>query len=90
LVDGVDFESPSLTVNGTNAKAFPRQPEFRYGRMVIDNVGGDLTTDINIPLRTEYWTDTGFVLNKEDSGSAFNGKHYCRQILWSGQLETDA
>lgn len=90
LVDGVDFEGPSLMVNGTNAKAFPIQPEFRYGRMVMDNVGGDLTTDINIPLRTEYWTETGFALNDADSGSVFNGKHYCRQILWSGQLETDA
>lgn len=92
LVDGVDFESPGMSLPDSTrlGKAFPNQPDFRYGRMVLGNIGGDLTRALTVPLQVEYWSDSGFVLNHQDSGSVYNGKHFCQQTVWSGNSSSNA
>lgn len=89
-VDGVDFAAPQLALkqNGTpvdNGQVFALQPDIRYGRMVLDDVGGAVTSVINVPLRVEYWQGSRFVTNRDDNGSWFrsSSNSICRQSIWT-------
>ncbi|PSV45516.1 DUF6701 domain-containing protein [Photobacterium sp. GB-36] len=55
--------------------------DLRYGRMVLENIGGDIRKSLAVPLRIEYWDGTAFVKNTDDSVSQFNGANYCRQVI---------
>lgn len=89
-VDGVDFRSPALTLMREGAEAgrgeaFPSQPDIRYGRMVLDDVGGTAVSSINVPLRVEYWQGSRFITNSDDNGSSFlsSSNARCKQTVWS-------
>ncbi|XAW89766.1 DUF6701 domain-containing protein [Vibrio sp. CDRSL-10 TSBA] len=89
-VDGVDFAAPqlALTQDGAsvdNGQVFALQPDIRYGRMVLDDVGGAVTSVINVPLRVEYWQGSRFVTNRDDNGSWFrsSSNSICRQSIWT-------
>ncbi len=93
-VDGVDFNTSQgtnleLNSSGTlvdTGKPFPtEQPDIRYGRMVMDDVGGTSVSTIRIPLRTEYWNGSRFITNNDDSGSHFVtlNSYICKQSVWS-------
>ncbi|WP_158135363.1 DUF6701 domain-containing protein [Photobacterium damselae] len=55
---------------------------MRYGRMVLQDAAGDIRGPVAIPLRVEYWNGAAFETNDDDSGSHFDGRNYCRQILY--------
>lgn len=89
-VDGVDFASADLDLNASSTlldtgKAFATQPDIRYGRMALKDVGGTSVSTINVPLRVEYWQGSRFVTNSDDSGSHFAtpDDYICRQTVWS-------
>lgn len=89
-VDGVDFVSPDLELKASTTlldtgKRFTTQPDIRYGRMALKDVGGTSVSTINIPLRVEYWQGSRFVTNSDDSGSHFAtpDDYICRQTVWS-------
>ncbi|WP_136487605.1 DUF6701 domain-containing protein [Vibrio sp. H11] len=93
-VDGVDFTSPQLTLtqDGTTVDrgaVFGSQPDIRYGRMVLDDVGGTTVSKINVPLRTEYWQGSRFVTNRDDNGSWFrsSANSVCRQSIWTADAD---
>ncbi|MCE7635897.1 hypothetical protein LZT07_00985 [Vibrio fluvialis] len=88
-VDGVDFLSPDLDlkVSGTRVdtgKRFTLQPDIRYGRMALGDVGGTSVSTINVPLRVEYWQGSRFAINADDSGSYFAtpNEYVCKQTVW--------
>lgn len=82
-VDEVNFEfnndDNSFTVDTLNerAMAFSNQPDFRYGRMVLDSVSSPIGGPVSIPLRTEFWDGESYVVNEDDSGSQFKTSVYC-------------
>ncbi|ENF8750385.1 MSHA biogenesis protein MshQ [Vibrio fluvialis] len=88
-VDGVDFASPDLELKASTTlldtgKAFATQPDIRYGRMVLGDVGGTSVSTINVPLRVEYWQGSRFEINTDDSGSYFAtpNEYVCKQTVW--------
>ncbi|EPI6151587.1 hypothetical protein M2G43_14105 [Vibrio vulnificus] len=96
VVDGVDFENKELEVHdGAGAivksgKTFSEQPDFRYGRMRLQDVGGFTGNQIEVPLSAEYWNGSQFVTNGDDSGSDFDGSQFCRQLIWHSQAQTSS
>ncbi len=78
--------------NLLNGKLFTTQPDIRYGRMVMSDVGGTSVSTINIPLRVEYWDGTRFTLNKDDSASEYNSDspYVCQQLIWSASESSNA
>ncbi|MBD1576169.1 hypothetical protein HC723_06900 [Vibrio sp. S11_S32] len=56
---------------------FDTAPDFRYGRMTLDNVSGPQGGSVQVPLRAEYWNGKSFVRNEDDSGSDFDASIYC-------------
>ncbi|MBL4287873.1 DUF6701 domain-containing protein [Vibrio fluvialis] len=88
-VDGVDFVSPDLELKASTAlldtgKRFTTQPDIRYGRMVLGDVGGTSVSTVNVPLRVEYWQGSRFAINADDSGSYFAtpNEYVCKQTVW--------
>lgn len=88
-VDGVDFASPDLELKASTTlldtgKRFTTQPDIRYGRMVLGDVGGTSVSIINVPLRVEYWQGSRFAINADDSGSYFAtpNEYVCKQTVW--------
>ncbi|EPA8368172.1 DUF6701 domain-containing protein [Vibrio fluvialis] len=88
-VDGVDFASPDLELKASatlldTGKRFTTQPDIRYGRMVLGDVGGTSVSTINVPLRVEYWQGSRFAINADDSGSYFAtpNEYVCKQTVW--------
>ncbi|MGR5264974.1 DUF6701 domain-containing protein [Photobacterium damselae subsp. damselae] len=64
------------------AAVIPGLIDSRYGRMVLQDAAGDIRGPVAIPLRIEYWNGAAFETNADDSGSHFDGRNYCRQILY--------
>ncbi|GAB7218595.1 DUF6701 domain-containing protein [Vibrio comitans] len=78
-------------------RKFPNQPDFRYGRMKMDDVGGNSGQEIRVPLRTEYWDGNAFIVNTDDgsienetpTGSSYvSAGRFCTQVIWSNDSST--
>lgn len=87
-VDDVDIfglDIPSLTSDENIGKRFSVQPDFRYGRMHLNDVGGNTGDTIRVPLKVEYWDGQDFIRNSDDNrGSSYNSAQaYCVQTIWT-------
>lgn len=97
-IDDVDSRSSTdtacLNATGSYSSAcdlsFPIQPPARYGRMVMSDVGGTSSCEINIPLKVEYWNGTRFVTNSDDSRATYHPGATCRQTIWSDVATSNA
>ncbi|MEZ9126404.1 DUF6701 domain-containing protein [Vibrio splendidus] len=59
------------------------QPDILFGRVDLDDVGGNSETTITIPLRTEYWNGSRFVLNEDDNTTNVEASTSTRDVIWS-------
>ncbi|MEZ8627404.1 DUF6701 domain-containing protein [Vibrio splendidus] len=59
------------------------QPEILFGRVDLDDVGGNSETTITIPLRTEYWNGSRFVVNDADSTTNIAASTSASNVIWS-------
>ncbi|WP_086971258.1 DUF6701 domain-containing protein [Vibrio coralliirubri] len=82
-VTGVDPVSFTDSDSVTDSTAFPVQPPARYGRMALDDIGGNSGSTLMIPLRAEFWDGSEFVVNEDDDRSTFNGSNVCKQVIWT-------
>ncbi|KPM01328.1 DUF6701 domain-containing protein [Vibrio splendidus] len=82
-IEGTDPVSFTDSDTLTNSAAFPVQPPARYGRMTLDDIGGNSGTTLTIPLRAEFWDGSDFVVNDDDDRSTFNGSNFCKQVIWT-------
>lgn len=81
-LDPVSFIDGDVTVL---EQAFPIQPPARYGRMALDDIGGNSGTTLTIPLRAEFWDGSEFIVNEDDDRSTFNGANTCKQVIWHSE-----
>ncbi|WP_210456072.1 DUF6701 domain-containing protein [Vibrio crassostreae] len=84
-VDGADPVSFTDSDPVTDSAVFPVQPPARYGRIVLDDIGGNSGSTLTIPLRAEFWNGSVFVVNEEDDRSIFNGANTCKQVIWHSE-----
>lgn len=85
-ITGVDPVSFTDSAPVTDSVEFPVQPPARYGRMALDDIGGNSGSTLTIPLRAEFWDGSEFVVNDDDeSRSAFNGSKACKQVIWHSE-----
>ncbi|KAA8666333.1 DUF6701 domain-containing protein [Vibrio gigantis] len=62
---------------------FLKEPDIRFGRIELDDVGGNSGTTITIPLRTEYWNGSRFVVNDVDSTTNVAASTSASDVIWS-------
>ncbi|MFW8631556.1 DUF6701 domain-containing protein [Vibrio natriegens] len=58
------------------------QPDVRFGRIALDDVGVNQGKSVNIPLRVEYWRDNRFVLNRKDNGTTVSPTLKSQEPVW--------
>ncbi|MFA0330904.1 DUF6701 domain-containing protein, partial [Vibrio cyclitrophicus] len=88
-IEGTDPVSFTDSDTLTNSAAFPVQPSARYGRMALDDIGGNSDTTLTIPLRAEFWDGSEFVVNDDDDRSTFSSSNICKQVIWtSNEVKT--
>ena len=58
------------------------QPPVRFGRVDLDDVGGNQGSTLYIPLRTEYWNGNRFVQNTDDNGTTIDSVLEKQQPIW--------
>ncbi|WP_447039008.1 DUF6701 domain-containing protein [Vibrio alginolyticus] len=60
------------------------QPDVRYGRMVLDDIGGRQGDTLSIPLKVEYWNKNRFVVNSKDNRTAVSAvEQGDDKLIWS-------
>ncbi|WP_122082097.1 DUF6701 domain-containing protein [Vibrio coralliirubri] len=60
-----------------------KEPDIRFGRIDLDDVGGNSGAIIAIPLRAEYWNGSQFVVNEDDSTTNVVASTSASSVIWS-------
>ncbi|CAL60427.1 hypothetical protein; Putative Pectin lyase domain; putative exported protein [Herminiimonas arsenicoxydans] len=63
----IESNAPAVFNGGGNGIAFDQGNAFRYGRMRIENASGSELLDMTMPIKTDYWNGSSFVLNTADN-----------------------
>ncbi|MDN3680406.1 hypothetical protein QWZ04_08705 [Vibrio tapetis subsp. quintayensis] len=86
------FSEPTLMKNQDSSAhkgdKFPTPLKARYGRVILEDLGGSIAQNLTIPLRTEFWNGNEFVTNTDDSGTKFDGTGYCSLGIWPNTTST--
>lgn len=75
-------EGPNNTKERMVSQQLLSQPDVRFGRIALDDVGVNQGKSVNIPLRVEYWRDNRFVLNSKDNGTTVSPTLKSQEPVW--------
>ncbi|MCD6525955.1 MAG: hypothetical protein J7K75_03060 [Desulfuromonas sp.] len=87
-VTGVQ-DSDGIVATDLTKEFIPTGINIRYGRMVLDNVYGPETLLLSLPIRTEYYNGSDFVLNSLDNCTAYSLTNILPFSNYQGNLEAD-
>ncbi|MFN1516369.1 DUF6701 domain-containing protein [Vibrio owensii] len=59
-----------------------KQPDIRFGRVDLDDVGGNQGSTLHVPLRVEYWNGSRFIANPNDSQTDVKGVTAAEAHIW--------
>ncbi len=65
-----------------------KEPDIRFGRIDLDDVGGNSGAIIAITLRAEYWNGSQFVVNEDDRTTNVVASTSASSVIWSGDDST--
>ncbi|MEL7413841.1 MAG: DUF6701 domain-containing protein, partial [Pseudomonadota bacterium] len=54
----------------------------RFGRVDLDDVGGNQGSTLHVPLRVEYWNGSRFIANPDDSQTDVKGVTAAETHIW--------
>lgn len=82
LIDGVGSTNPvrfgqatagnGIAFTGTTVTVGKTPREMRFGRLRMENMAGTSRLDLPLSIRAEYYGANGFLINADDSCTAFN------------------
>ncbi|USD41505.1 hypothetical protein J4N42_01890 [Vibrio sp. SCSIO 43135] len=81
ILDAFDSNIDPVTYS-TDGEVLTTQPDIRFGRIRLSDVGGEQGSDITVPLAVEYWDSSQFIANSDDNSTEFDGLHYCMEAIW--------
>lgn len=67
------------------AQSLPTQPPVRFGRISLDDVGGNQGATLTVPMRVEFWNGLRFVQNSDDNGTSVDSELETQILIWSGE-----
>ncbi len=86
-VSGMSDDPINYTTDG---QRLSEQPDIRFGRIVLEDLGGIEDTNITVPLAVEYWNGSRFLSNTDDSSTGFDGSRHCYQVIRSDHTNNAA
>ncbi len=72
-IKSADDNKDPVSIDGSEG-LLPAQPDIRFGRVDLDDVGGNQGSTLHVPLRVEYWNGSRFIANSDDSQTEVFGE----------------
>ncbi|MGI2937549.1 DUF6701 domain-containing protein [Vibrio diabolicus] len=76
-----DDNKDPVSIDGSEG-LLPTQPDIRFGRVDLDDVGGNQGATLHIPLRIEYWNGSRFIANPNDNQTDVKGVTAAETHIW--------
>lgn len=76
-----DDNKDPVSIDGSEG-LLPTQPDIRFGRIDLDDVGGNQGSTLRVPLRAEYWNGSRFIANPNDSQTDVKGVTAAETHIW--------
>lgn len=76
-----DDNKDPVSIDGSEG-LLPTQPDIRFGRIDLDDVGGNQGSTLRVPLRVEYWNGSRFIANPNDSQTDVKGITAAETHIW--------
>lgn len=80
-ITGSSASKDPVTVIESDSVLAP-QPDIRFGRVDLDDVGGNQGSTLHVPLRVEYWNGSRFIANPNDSQTDVKGVTAAEMHIW--------
>ncbi|EOV6249907.1 TPA: MSHA biogenesis protein MshQ [Vibrio parahaemolyticus] len=80
-IEGISANSDPVSIDG-NDGVLATQPDIRFGRIDLDDVGGNQGSTLHVPLRVEYWNGSRFIANPNDNQTEVTGVKAAQQHIW--------
>ncbi|MGR5436400.1 DUF6701 domain-containing protein [Vibrio owensii] len=80
-ITGSSASKDPVTVIESDSVLSP-QPDIRFGRVDLDDVGGNQGSTLHVPLRVEYWNGSRFIANPNDSQTDVKGVTAAEAHIW--------
>ncbi|MDK9769871.1 DUF6701 domain-containing protein [Vibrio sp. B181a] len=80
-ITGSSASKDPVTVIESDSVLAP-QPDIRFGRIDLDDVGGNQGSTLHVPLRVEYWNGSRFITNPHDSQTDVKGVTAAETHIW--------
>ncbi|MBE4003232.1 MSHA biogenesis protein MshQ [Vibrio parahaemolyticus] len=74
LIYTYNADPVEFITDGDSNSRLVKQPDIRFGRVDLDDVGGNQGTTLRVPLRVEYWNGSRFIANSDDSQTRVLGE----------------
>ncbi len=88
LIDPSEFKYVQQEENGnettitSDSQKFLSQPDVRYGRIQLSDIGGSIGSRLTVPLRVEYWNGKRFTLHQSETGVKIEALISGEDVLW--------
>ncbi|ELH4835106.1 MSHA biogenesis protein MshQ [Vibrio harveyi] len=80
-IKSADDNKDPVSIDGSEG-LLPTQPDIRFGRVDLDDVGGNQGSTLRVPLRVEYWNGSRFIANPNDSQTNVTGVKAKQEHIW--------
>lgn len=87
-IKGIRANSDPVSIDG-NDGVLTTQPDIRFGRIDLDDVGGNQGSVLHVPLRVEYWNGSRFIANPNDNQTDVKGVTAAERHIWPTGADAD-
>ncbi|TOO16191.1 MSHA biogenesis protein MshQ, partial [Vibrio parahaemolyticus] len=87
-IKGISANSDPVSIDG-NDGVLTTQPDIRFGRIDLDDVGGNQGSTLHVPLRVEYWNGSRFIANPNDNQTDVKGVTAAERHIWPTGADAD-
>ncbi|EJR0682105.1 MSHA biogenesis protein MshQ [Vibrio parahaemolyticus] len=89
LIYTYNADPVEFITDGDSNSRLVKQPDIRFGRVDLDDVGGNQGTTLRVPLRVEYWNGSRFIANPNDSQTDVKGVTAAERHIWPTGADAD-
>ncbi|HBC3387547.1 TPA: MSHA biogenesis protein MshQ [Vibrio parahaemolyticus] len=89
LIYTYNADPVEFITDGDSNSRLVKQPDIRFGRIDLDDVGGNQGSTLHVPLRVEYWNGSRFIANPNDSQTDVKGVTAAERHIWPTGADAD-